>query len=223
MAAFGAQGIVIRRSSTVAASTVSITGNDIGCTQTATGFTRQAGFAGWDIGMRIESNASNNNGVWTVKGGTGVGSTTLTVHEPIVAQASGATMTLTGRAMQAIGQIVSFNGPSMSANVIDITNLGSTAKEKMVGVYDGGQLAISVILEMESSGAILHNELLADFQAGTLRRYDIKFTDTGTSQPSFIYFGGYLTGYNITGSVDNALKADLTIAISSGAVLVDKV
>jgi hypothetical protein len=32
-----------------------------------------------------------------------------------------------------VEQVVSFNGPSGSAGVIDVTHLGSTAKEKLIG------------------------------------------------------------------------------------------
>ncbi len=213
--ALQSQGVVIRRESTVAGTTAGKTTNTFGFSAAATAITRQAGFAGYDVGMRIESNASLNTGIWTVKGGTGVGSTALTVHEPVVVQASGVTVKIDAHTMATIGQVVSFNGPALTANVIDVTNLQSTAKEKLVGIYDGGNVSLSINLDT-TLAADLHLSLLDDQKAGTLRRFDIKFTDTGTSQPSAVYFKGYVSGFGITGSVDNALKADISFAVSTG-------
>ena len=43
-----------------------------------------------------------------------------------------------------IGQVTGFSGPSMTAAVIDVTALNSTAKEKLIGIYDGGQVTLNV-------------------------------------------------------------------------------
>ncbi len=211
--ALQSQGVIIRRSSTVAGTTAGKTTNTWGFSAAATAITRQAGFAGFDVGMRIESNASLNTGAWTVKGGTD--GTALTVHEPLTVQASGATVILEAHTMATIGQIVSFNGPALTANVIDVTNLQSTAKEKLISIYDGGNISLSVNLDT-TVAADLHLSLMDDLKTRTLRKFDIKFTDTGTSQPSAVYFGGYVAGFGITGSVDNALKADISFAVSTG-------
>ena len=43
-----------------------------------------------------------------------------------------------------IGEITDFSGPGGQAAVIDVTNLNSTAKEKLVGLRDEGQLSLSL-------------------------------------------------------------------------------
>jgi len=118
--------------------------------------------------------------------------------------------------MQTIGQVTGFNGPSLSAPVIDVTTLQSTAKEKMIGVYDAGQVSLNVLFDNEASNARLHDALIRDMTARTKRQYDIKFVGNTTQNTGAVYFGGYVSGFNITGAVDNALKADITIALASG-------
>lgn len=213
--ALESQGVLIRRESSVAGTTAALTADTgIGFVAAATAITRQGGWGGFDPNMRIVvTNSASNDGVYTVKGGTGT--TALTVHEPVALEASGAAITIAGHTMQNIGQIVSFNGPSMSAAVIDVTNLQSTAKEKLVGVYDGGQISMSVILDNESSNAVLHLQLEDDMRARTKRHFDIRFTETATIVGS-VYCEGYVTGFTVTGSVDNALKADITLTVSTG-------
>jgi hypothetical protein len=44
----------------------------------------------------------------------------------------------------AIGEVVSFDGPGGSASVIDVSHLGSTAREKRKGLKDSGQFSITV-------------------------------------------------------------------------------
>lgn len=208
-----AQGVVIRRESSVAGTTaVMASTNTISFDSTAETICRQAGWADFSTGMRIEVNASLNTGVWTIKT---TASTAITVYEPLTAQASGAAVSITGHAMQNIGQIVSFNGPNLQNTVIDVTTLQSTGKEKMIGIYDPGQVSLSVLWDNEASNANLHDALERDMVNRTLRKFDIKFTEPVTHKGA-VYFGGYVQAFNITGAVDNVLKADITITISSG-------
>lgn len=213
-----AQGVVIRRESSAAGSTaVQESTNTISFDSASKEIRRQAGFAAFSTGMIIECNASLNGGAYTINT---TDTTHITVYETLVDQASGANIAITGHAMQTIGEIVSFNGPQMSANVIDVTNLASTAKEKKIGVMDAGNLAISV--NMDATGS-LHHELEADMAARTARKFQIKLTDVGTSLPTSIYFSGYMAGFSVSGAVDGAIRADLSIAISSGVKWLEQV
>ena len=52
-----------------------------------------------------------------------------------------------------VGQVVGFTGPGGAANVIDVTHLGSTMREKRMGLPDEGTFTMDVLLDMtESSG-----------------------------------------------------------------------
>jgi len=205
----GAQGVIIRRESSVAGSTGVQTAADIAHVVAGNTITSPTGFANMATGMRFYSNSPLNPGVYTIKT---TAATAITCYEAIAAEASGVSVTLTGHTMQTIGEIVSFNGPAMTAAVIDVTSLSATAKEKLVGVYDGGQFSISVNYD----DAALHAALAADMIARTKRAFDITIPGTSTAKTGAMYFSGYISGVSLSGAVDNALKADITIALSSG-------
>lgn len=215
MGAKGSQGIQIRRSSSVAGTPATLSTNTISFNGTGNEIGRQAGFADFSEGMRVVISASVNSGVFTIK-------TTDATHvhllEALTDMASGAdqTVSLTGYAMQQIGQITNFSGPAMQAAVIDVTCLQSTAKEKLISIYDSGQVSLSVLYDHDASGLCLHDALERDMQARTWRQFDIQLVGASTAQTQSIFFGGYISGINLSGAVDNALKADFTVALASG-------
>lgn len=212
--ALQSQKTLIRRESSVAGTTAVLGTNTISFDAGSKEIRRQAGFADFVVGMRVESDASANTGVWTI---VTTDTTHITVKEAIADQASGVTINLLGHSMQNIGKITQFSGFGQNMNVIDISNLDSTAKEKKVGLIGGADLSISVIYEQEASGAYLHDALIRDMTARTKRIFDIKFSDSAAGgEPSFAYFEGYVQSYNITGAVDNVLRADMVITIATG-------
>jgi len=220
--ALESQGIIIRRNSSAAGTTAALSTDTISFDSTQGRIDRQAGFGDFSVGMRVEIESSLNSGVWTISATAG---TYIGVYEPLTAQSSGGDVSLTGYAMQEIGQIVSFNGPQLSANFIDITNLKSTAKEKMIALQDAGNMDVSVLFNPNASDVDLHDALIRDLRARTQRRFDIKFTDAAgsTAQPSAVYFAGYVANANISGAVDDVLKGDISVAITSRIDWIDKV
>jgi len=112
-----------------------------------------------------------------------------------------------------IGEVTGFSGPSLSAAVIDVTNLKSTAKEKLIGVYDGGQVTINVNWDACTDDG---QKLLRKSIAGRLKGRLAIFTN-GSADTQKVSMEGYVSGINLTGSVDNKLAGDFTIAISGGA------
>jgi len=211
--ALNSQGVVIRRESTVIGTTAYLSTNTISFDNVSKEIRRQAGFTDFVAGMRVFSNASLNNKVFTISSATAA-TTHLGVYDAVAAQASGVTVTLTGHVMQAIGEVVSFNGPGITANVIDVTTLQSTAKEKLVGLQDPGQVSLSVLFNVETSSEI-HRALESDMVSRTKRWYDIIETHP-TTHKGAMFFNGYVSGFSITGAVDQALKADISITLSSG-------
>jgi hypothetical protein len=209
------QGCLIRRESSAVGSTGVLSTNTISFVQADNTMNRQAGFADFVVGMRVYSDASLNTGVYTI---SATDSTKITLYEPIVNQASGVTINLEGHTMQEIGAVYSFNGPNMVANVIDVTHLKSTAKEKMIGLHDPGNVALSLYFNPETSVEI-HDGLRVDEVERTKRWFDIKFTDFATAsqnQPSAAVFKGYVSGFNLSGAVDNVVRADINITLASG-------
>lgn len=213
------QGVLIRRESSVAGTTAILASDAISFEGTSKEIRRQAGFADFVTGMRVHCDASLNDGVFTI---TGTAATALTVADVIADQASGVSINLVGHTMQNIGEVTNFNGPALTAAVIDVTTLQSTAKEKKISIYDAGQVGLSVLLDNEASNTHLHDALIRDMQARTKRQFDIIFTEP-TTHKGACYFGGYVSGFNITGSVDNAIKADISLALASGVDFISPV
>ena len=113
-----------------------------------------------------------------------------------------------------IGEVVGFSGPNMTANPIDVTNLTSTAKEKLIGVYDGGQITLNLNAVVTDDGQTKIRESLAGRHKGACV---IRLSASVTSQQ--IMFDGSISAFNITGSVDNKLAGDVTISITGPVVI----
>jgi len=107
-----------------------------------------------------------------------------------------------------ITQIVSFGGPSGSAGIIDITNLGSTAKEKLMGLPDEGQVTFDITYQATAAS---HIALRADRASRSKRNITIAYTDAASS---IDYADAYCTGFSISGGVDDVLKASVTLEIT---------
>jgi len=120
------------------------------------------------------------------------------------ANASGAT--------NVVGELVGFSGPSMTAAVIDVTTLAATAKEKVVGVYDGGQITLNINYEVTNDNQRMLRECMVGRTKGRLQ---IQFSTATTAKQ--ISCKAFVSGINITGAVDNKLAGDVTLAITGGA------
>ncbi len=112
----------------------------------------------------------------------------------------------------AIPEIVSFSGPGGSANVIDATNLSSTAKEKRMGLADEGQLQFTIRYVPANAQ---HAQLRTDRAARTLRNFKLEFTDS----PVTVWdFSAYVTSFTVSGGVDALVEAQVSLEISGSIV-----
>ncbi|MCC6347889.1 MAG: hypothetical protein IT388_11930 [Nitrospirales bacterium] len=109
---------------------------------------------------------------------------------------------------QKVGEVTGFNGPSGTASVIDVTNLDSTAKEKLIGLRDEGQISLDLSMSAADTGQVA---LRADRASRTKRAWVIQLTDTATT---YIRGKGYCLGFSISGSVDNKIAASANIEIT---------
>lgn len=110
-----------------------------------------------------------------------------------------------------LGNVVGFAGPTGSAAVIDVTHLGSTMKEKRMGLPDEGQVTFDVLFTYTDTGIQKWRECRA---SRTLCSIAIVLNDTRVTK---IAMEGYPTGLAITGAVDDVVKASLTMEISGAA------
>lgn len=107
-----------------------------------------------------------------------------------------------------IGNIVGFSGPGGAAAVIDVTNLDSVAHEKRMGLPNEGQFTIDINYDPDLAS---HIALRAARAARTRTEFRITYTDTAPATTNSFY--GYVLGFQITGTVDDVVKASITIEI----------
>jgi len=110
-----------------------------------------------------------------------------------------------------IGEVVSFNGPGGSASIIDVTHLGSTRREKRMGIADEGQISFDINLLPSDAGQIKLRNDRADRTERTCRLF---LTDTGGT---ILTMDAYCTQFSVQGSVDNKIQGSVTLEIT-GAV-----
>jgi hypothetical protein len=111
-----------------------------------------------------------------------------------------------------VGEVKTFSGPSGSAAIIDVTHLGSVAKDKLVGLRDEGQVTFECNL---MTSAVTGQQMMrVDRAARTIKCASIVLTDASTSR---LDFQAYCTGFSISGGVDDVVKSSITLEIA-GAV-----
>lgn len=108
----------------------------------------------------------------------------------------------------ALNNVTGFKGPGGAAAVIDITNLASIAKEKMMGLPDEGQFTIDLNFDPDDAG---HIALRNARHTRTPIELKVQFTD---STPATAVFAGYVLGFEISAGLDAVVKASLTVEIN---------
>lgn len=212
--AMESQGTLVRRASTATVNSSASTAMDIQstvivCTGTIDFTTAGLGFT---TSMLIQCDAKDT-AVYAVKSVSG---TAIAIFGSF--GTTGATnIIITGYDMGNLGEVTDFNGPGEAAAVIDVTHLQSTAKEKMIGIRDEGQLSLTLNYNSTDAG---QDGLKSDRAARVKNLYDILFTDTDKSDsamPSRASFFGYCQQFQVQGSVDNKITANCVLEIS-GAI-----
>jgi len=108
-----------------------------------------------------------------------------------------------------IPEIKTFSGPGGSASIIDVTDLSSTGKEKRMGLADEGQLTFTMNYLPDNTQ---HDALRTARSTREATNFEIVFTDD--SPTTTWAFSGFVTGFSISGSVDNVIEANVTIEIT---------
>jgi len=115
-----------------------------------------------------------------------------------------------------VGEITDFSGPGGQASVIDITNINSTAKEKLVGLRDEGQLSLTLNLSFSD---VAQGTIRADRATRTKRKVVIKFNDsTDDKTKTKALMDAYCLGFSVSGAVDNKVSANAVIEITGPVI-----
>lgn len=105
-----------------------------------------------------------------------------------------------------LGEVRSMDGPGGEAAVLDATHSLSTAKEKLMGLPDEGQIQVTVNYLSGNQG---QDEFLEARAAQQIRDYKITFVNG-----EILLFQGFAKGHKISGQVDQVVTATLTVEIT---------
>ena len=109
----------------------------------------------------------------------------------------------------AVGDVKAIRGPTGSGQVLDASDLDSTAREKKMGLPDEGQIT----LEGNWTGAdAQQDQLRTDRAAQTARNFEVLFSNSDLAS-----FTGFVLEFSVGAAVDELLTFTSTIEIT-GAV-----
>lgn len=106
----------------------------------------------------------------------------------------------------AVKNVKSYSGFDGSATEIDVTDLDSEAKEKMLGLIDNGSFSIDVNVNMADPGQAA---LKAAQKASTLEKFKLTYPD-GSSDT----FSAYVKSFPVSGSTDAVITSTVALTIS---------
>lgn len=212
--AIEAQGVQIRRASTTLLST-GATSVDVAATA-LTNATCDFTAAGFTTAMYIAL-STLDTALHPIKSFSGANASVINIHGSFNTTGTTA-LTITAYDMELVGEITDFTGPGGAAAVIDITNVQSTAKEKLIGLRDEGQLSLSLNFNATDAG---QQGLRDDRSSRNRNKFVILMTDVATGSsafPSWCFFNGYCMNFSIAGSVDNKVSANAVIEIDGPVI-----
>ena len=113
----------------------------------------------------------------------------------------------------AIGQLVDVTPPSMANPSVDVTHLGSSERERIGTIFDGGSVSGSLL---HDPGLDSHKQLVLNASSGAMRTYTpLSWKIVGATTTNTITFTGILTQFSFqTVTVDDAWRTQFQIDIS---------
>lgn len=115
-----------------------------------------------------------------------------------------------------VAEVISFNGPTGAANIIDCSHLGSTAKEFLMGLRDEGEVSLTCNFKPSDSSG--QNAMRVNRANREMRKAVIKLNDsTLDASTTKMTFDAYCTGFSVQGAVDQAVQVNINLKIT-GAV-----
>ncbi|RMD51892.1 outer capsid protein Hoc [Candidatus Parcubacteria bacterium] len=113
-------------------------------------------------------------------------------------------------AFTTIPGVRNLTGPSYSSETIDVTHHASSGnyRQMLPTFLSAGEVSFDLLYD---SADATHGQLFTDFEARTLRNFELTFTDTGAEKHSF---AAYITGMELAAPIDDAVTMSVTLTIS---------
>ena len=109
----------------------------------------------------------------------------------------------------AIGEIKEIGGPSGSAPVIDVSNLSSTKREKIMGLPDEGQVSMSLNYDPDD---VQQTALRTARTNRTAKNFKIETSDSPVDTISFV---AYVLEFSLGFAVDEVVSLAITLEITN--------
>lgn len=111
-----------------------------------------------------------------------------------------------------IAEITDFNGPNETSPSIDVSNFDSEAREFIAGLKDGGEVTFSC----NFVGSNAQQQALRTAQKNRVKKnFKILINDAALdADKTTIELAANVTGFSLTGSVDAAIKAAISLKVS---------
>jgi len=167
---------------------------------------------GFLVGMRFTTNALGNTGTtFTITAVTG---TAITVQPApaAISSATSANFTLSAR----IGELTDFNGPGGSANEIDVTHLGSTAREFVMGLKDSGSVTAELQFHPGDVGQVFLRKRQEVLSVPT--QFVLELSDAANTT---LTFNAFVQNFSISGRVDDKVTASVTLRVTGEVIWSD--
>ena len=98
-------------------------------------------------------------------------------------------------------------------NIINVSNLSSSAASKMAGLLDEGQFQFTVNYDPSLTS---HQNLYTAWQDGSAREFKVILTDSGAAE---LHFNAIVKSMPISGPFDDKVTSALTLEITGAAWL----
>lgn len=105
-----------------------------------------------------------------------------------------------------VGEFLGWQGPGAPTKEIDVTNMRSTAKEFVLGLYDGGSFSIDFNRYFSDAG---QQRMRALWTARAVSNFKLTFVSGNV-----LSFAGYVMEWSYSGSPDEVVKGKGTIRIT---------
>jgi hypothetical protein len=113
-----------------------------------------------------------------------------------------------------IGQIRDIKGPSMSAEIVDVTTRDSAWKEELHIINDAGEVTFDIVFDPDLTSHSVAGTAspLNFFLNGTLKSYKITFADAAPAVT--VTFSAYVSKFEANSPQMGAQSADVTLRIT---------
>lgn len=106
----------------------------------------------------------------------------------------------------AVTNVSDVSGFDGKAAQIDVTNLSSTAKERVLGLQDWGSVTLAIDINLKDAS---HAALLAAKKSGLVKSFTVTLSDTST-----IKFSAFVSTFPISAKVDAVYKGNVVLDIT---------